>query len=139
MLAYAYILTHEGCPCVFWQDYYNWELGQAGYKSGIEALVRIHEDHAGGATSVLYVDDNLYIMQREGFGSQKGLIFVMNNRGDAWNGGQVRTKWNSTRFIPAAWRGRDDVSIPGEQWTRDDGWGEFYAPPRGYVVYVPEG
>lgn len=138
MLAYAFILTHEGYPCVFWQDYYIWDLGQAGYKSGIEALVRVHEDHAGGATSVLYCDDNLYIMQRSGIGAQRGLIFVMNNRGDGWSGTWVPTQWRSTRFVPAAWRGRDDNSVPLEHWTKDDGWGQFYAPPRGYTVYVPQ-
>jgi alpha-amylase len=30
MLAYAFILTHQGYPCVFWQDYYTWGLGLAG-------------------------------------------------------------------------------------------------------------
>jgi alpha-amylase len=138
MLAYAFILTHEGYPCVFWQDYYTWGLGQAGYTSGIAALVGIHEDHAAGTTSVLYCDDNLYIMQRSGFGAQRGLIFVMNNRGDSWNGAWVQTQWKNARFVPAAWRGRDDAGIPHEQWTQGDGWGEFYAPPRGYAVYVPK-
>src|SRR3989440_2166694 len=60
MLAYAFILTHEGYPCVFWQDYYTWGLGQEGEKSGIAALVRVHEDHAGGATSILHLDDDVY-------------------------------------------------------------------------------
>jgi alpha-amylase len=138
MLAYAFILTHEGYPCVFWQDYYNWDLAQQGYKSGIEALVKIHEDNAGGATSILYCDDNLYIMQRNGAGGQKGLVFVLNNRGNAWNGTWVQTQWSNTRFVPAAWRGRDDGSAPQEQWTQGHGWGEFYAPPRGYAVYVPQ-
>jgi alpha-amylase len=137
MLAYAVILTHEGYPCVFWQDYYNCGLGQPGYKSGIEALVRIHEDHAAGATSVLHVDDNLYIMQRNGMAEQKGLVLVLNNRGDGWNGARVVTKWSSTRFVPAAWRGRDDAGVPREQWTGPNGQGEFYAPPRGYAVYLP--
>jgi alpha-amylase len=139
MLAYAFILTHEGYPCVFWQDYYTWGLGEAGYKSGIATLVGIHEDHAAGATSVLYCDDNLYIMQRSGFGAQKGLIFVLNNGGNAWNGAWVQTQWQNTKFVPAAWRGRNDNGTPQEQWTRGDGWGEFYAPPRGYAVYVPQG
>ena len=30
LLAYAFILTHEGYPCVFWQDYFNWDLAPAG-------------------------------------------------------------------------------------------------------------
>lgn len=138
MLAYAFILTHEGYPCVFWQDYYTLNLGIAGEQSGIAALARVHEDHAGGETSILYVDDNLYIMQRGGVGAQKGLVFVMNNRGEAWNGAWVRTQWNNTRFVPAAWRGRDNAGIPREQVTQGNGWGEFYAPPRGYAVYLPQ-
>ena len=86
-MAYAFILTHEGYPCVFWQDYYTWGLGRPrGEHHGIAALVKVHEDHAGGATSVLHVDDDLYIMQRSGIDAQSGLVFVMNNRGRAWNG-----------------------------------------------------
>ncbi len=139
MLAYAFILTHEGYPCVFWQDYYTWGLEKPGEKDGIAALVAAHEEHAGGETAVLYVDDHLYVMQRNGFDRQKGLIFVLNNRGDAWNGAWVRTKWPNTAFVPIAWHGRDDAHEPQGQRTQEDGWGEFYAPPRGYAVYVPEG
>jgi len=137
MLAYAFILTHEGYPCVFWQDYFNWGLGFASEKTGIEALVRVHEGHAAGPTTILHVDDNLYIMQRTGMEGRQGLIFVLNNRGDAWNGARVKTQWNKKRFVPVAWRGRRDFDVPLEQWTREDGDGEFYAPPRGYVVYLP--
>jgi alpha-amylase len=137
MLAYAFILTHEGYPCIFWRDYYNDGLGRPGEANGIEALVKAHEFHAGGATTVLYCDNNLYIMQRSGVGAQRGLVFVLNNRGDSWNGAWVRTRWSNARFEPAAWRGQDNAGIPWEQRTRDDGWGEFYAPPRGYAVYVP--
>lgn len=139
MLAYAFILTHEGYPCVFWQDYYNWNLGQEGNKCGIAALVRVHEDFAGGATFVLYVDDHLYLMQREGFDKQKGLIFVINNRGDKWNGAKVKTQWRNTRFIPGAWRGSNDTGVPQEEWTDGNGFGDFWAPPRGYTVYLPQG
>jgi alpha-amylase len=38
MLAYAYILTHEGYPCVFWQDYFNYALAEPGRPGGIERL-----------------------------------------------------------------------------------------------------
>jgi alpha-amylase len=44
MLAYAFILTHEGYPCVFWKDYFNYGLAQVGYQSGIAALVGVHEN-----------------------------------------------------------------------------------------------
>jgi alpha-amylase len=79
MLAYAYILTHEGYPCVFWQDYYNWGLAREGESNGIAALMWVHEQYAGGPADILYCDDNLYIMQRRGYDTQKGLVFVFNN------------------------------------------------------------
>jgi alpha-amylase len=136
MLAYAYILTHEGYPCVFWQDYYNWGLAQEGNSSGIAALVKVHEQYAGGSTDIIYCDDELYIMQRRGGGEQKGLVFVLNNTA-RWNGRLVNTQWVSTRFVPVAWRGRDNSDTPSEKWTDGIGVSEFWAPPGGYVVYVP--
>ena len=137
MLAYAFILTHEGYSCIFWQDYYTWGLGQENNKSGIAALVRVHEDCAGGSSSILHLDDDLYIMQREGLGNQKGLILVLNNRGE-WNGASVKTRWQNTRLAPMAWRGKDDIGVPEDKWTGDTGWSDLWAPPRGYVVYVPQ-
>ena len=136
MLAYSYILTHEGYPCVFWQDYYNWNLAQEGSSNGIEALVKVHERYAGGNTDVLYCDDDLYIMQRHGKYKQKGLVFVLNNS-ERWNGRLIDTQWASTRFIPVAWWGRDNADAPEEKWTDGTGTAEFWAPPRGYVVYGP--
>jgi alpha-amylase len=137
LLAYAYILTHEGYPCVFWQDYFNWNLAQEGSRSGIAALVEVHEKHAGGGTRILHVDDDLYIMEREGNGAQHGLLFLLNNK-DAWNGVSVQTKWQSTQLLPAAWWGSSNTGMPDDKWTDGDGWAELWAPPRGYAVYVPQ-
>jgi len=136
MLAYAYILTHEGYPCVFWQDYYNWQLGREGENTGIAALVSTHEQYAGGGTTVLYCDDNLYIMQRQGYGAQQGLVFVLNNS-SVWAGNYVTTHWANTRFKPVAWYGTDSTNSPIEKFTDEYAGAEFWAPPRGYVVYVP--
>ena len=105
MLAYAYILTHEGYPCVFWQDYYNWDLAQEENNSGIAALIKVHEQYAGGRTDILYCDHDLYIMQRGGSGEQKGLIFVLNNSG-TWNGRLVNSLWVGTRFVPLGMAGK---------------------------------
>lgn len=137
MLAYAYILTHEGYPCVFWQDYYNYGLAQEGLNSGIAALVKVHEQYAGGSTDILYCDDDLYIMQRRGNEKQKGLIFVLNNT-RRWNGRLVSTQWASTHFIPIAWRGKDNTDTPSDKYSDGLGASEFWAPPRGYVVYTPQ-
>ncbi len=136
LLAYSYILTHEGYPCVFWQDYFNWNLGLENTPNGIAALIHVHETYAGGSTSVLYVDDNLYIIQRNGFGSQQGLIYVLNNSG-SWNGTWVQTQWQNRSFQPSAWWSSSTVDAPQQKQTNQDNWADFWAPPRGYAVYVP--
>jgi len=136
LLAYSYILTHEGYPCVFWQDYFNWNLGMENSPNGIAALVQVHENYAGGTTSVLYVDDNLYVIQRNGWGSQPGLIYVLNNAGN-WSGKWVQTQWKNRAFKTSAWWSSSANDAPQQKQTNADGWSDFWAPPRGYTVYVP--
>jgi alpha-amylase len=137
LLAYAYILTHEAHPCVFWRDYYNFGLAKGGTPHGISALVRAHEAYAGGASEVLWVDDDLYVMQRSGHDQQPGLILALNNRGDRWNGGWVSTRWHNVDLVPVAWWSGSDLSRPQDQRVFGDGRAEVWAPPRGYVVYAP--
>lgn len=138
ILAYSFILTHEGYPCVFWQDYYNWKLGEEGKPTGIAALVRAHEDHAGGLSSIIYIDNDLYIMQRSGWHEQSGLIYVLNNDRTQWRGHRVNTRWKNTQFKAVAYREAADGSVPQPPKTDGGGGAEFWAPPRGYAVYVPE-
>lgn len=136
MMAYAYILTTYGYPCVFWKDYFNYDLAQSNNKSGIDALIYVHENYAVGNKSILYVDDDLYIMQRKDDKSNNGLIFVLNNKG-TWNGTIVDTGWSGAKFKPVAWRGYNDANIPNQTFTDGNMKGQFWAPPRGYVVYAP--
>jgi alpha-amylase len=138
LLAYSYILTHEGYPCVFWHDYFNYNLALADTSNGISALVQAHEKYAGGAAQTLYLDDDLYIMQRPGYAEKPGLIYVLNNRGEAWHGAWVNTRWQNTIFEPVAWWGKSDRSRPLDQSAGSDGRGQFFAPARGYVVYAPK-
>jgi alpha-amylase len=138
LLAYSYILTHEGYPCVFWKDYYEYGLALPNSANGIDALIAAHERFAGGASDVLWVDDDLYIMQRRGWGDQRGLIYVLNNRGDGWNGDWVQTQWPDTAFEPVAWWSGADLSRPQRQVSQADARGQFWAPPRGYAVYAPQ-
>ena len=137
LLAYSFILTHEGYPCVFWKDYFTWGLAREGTANGIAALVSAHEKYAGGTTRVLHVDDELYVMERTGFGTQPGLVLVINNRGDRWNGAWVQTQWKNTRLVPIAWSGRNDNARPQDKWSAEDGRVDLWAAPRGYSVYVP--
>jgi len=136
LLAYSYILTHEGYPCVFWHDYFNHDLASADTPNGIAALVQAHEKYAGGAAQILHLDDNLYIMQRSGHEGAPGLIYVLNNRGEAWHGAWVGTQWRNAAFQPVAWWGRNDRARPADQFTGEDGRGQFFAAGRGYVVYA---
>jgi len=136
VLAYSYILTHEGYPCVFWHDYFNYNLALDGTLNGIAALVRAHEKYAGGGTQTLWLDDNLYIMQRSGYGDKPGLIYVLNNHGGDWRGSLVNTKWYNASFEPVAWWSKIDMARPIDQTTDRDGRAHFYAAPRGYAVYA---
>ncbi len=140
MLAYSFILVHEGYPCIFWYDYYNNGLGRGGTPNGIDALIDVHHTHAGGDSQILHADPDLYIMQRAGYKSdvvdQPGLIYVLNNLGDKWSGTSVKTQWKNTKFRPVAWDGHD-TAHPDERTTDAEGNAEFPAPPRGYAVYIP--
>jgi alpha-amylase len=82
------------------------------------------------------VDDNLYVMQRTGYGDKPGLVYALNNRGDNWNGRLVTTKFYNASFQPVAWWSKTDMARPINQSTDRDGRGQFYAPPRGYAVYA---
>jgi alpha-amylase len=136
LLAYSYILTHEGHPCVFWHDYFNYDLALEGTPNGIATLVRTHEHHAGGDTKTLWLDDDLYIMQRTGHEDKPGLIYVLNNHGEDWRGAMVNTQWINASFEPLAWWSKSDMARPINQTTDRDGRAHFYAAPRGYAVYA---
>ena len=137
LMAYSFILTHEGYPSVFWMDWYNFGLAKTGSPNGIAALMAAHERYAGGATQVLYADDNLYVMQRTGAGGPPGLVYVLNNLGDAWNGAIVQTQWQGVRFDPIAYGG-NDASRPDSKMTSADGHADFWAGPRGWAVYASQ-
>jgi len=136
LMAYSFILTHEGYPCVFWMDWYNLGLAKSGTPNGIEALVGVR-GFARGATQVLLAGDDLYIMQRCGDTISPGLVYVLNNRADSWNGATVQTQWHDVRFEPAAWGGHD-TGRPNSKRTSADGHGDFWAAPRGWAVYAPQ-
>jgi len=138
MLAYAFILTHPGYPCVFWRDYFTYNLALTGQPSGIDALITAHERYAGGDTIIRFISDDLYIMERLGWGDQPGLICVFNNRGAGWQGQWVQTNRSNTLYEPIAWRGRVNMDTPLDSRSAGDGRAQFWAPPRGYTVYVPK-
>jgi len=58
MLGYAYILTHPGVPCVFWEHFYDWNI-----KEQIVRLMQIRKKYAITSASklqILAAEVNLY-------------------------------------------------------------------------------
>jgi len=139
MMAYSFIMVHEGYPCIYWYDYYNNGLARPQAPNGIDALIDVHKRYAGGNSEILHCDPDLYIMQRvghQGWGlDQPGLVYVLNNLGNQWSGATVQTKWVNQRFKLVAWDGHD-IAYPNERTTDAEGKAEFAAPPRGFAVYV---
>jgi alpha-amylase len=65
LLAYAYILTSEGYPCVFYKDY-STDQFCFGLKPGIDTLIAIHERIAEGATVQRFKDFDVFAYERTG-------------------------------------------------------------------------
>lgn len=122
MLAYAYILTHEGYPCVFYMDYEEWLD-----KDKLNNLIWIHNNLAGGSTSILHVDNDEYIARRNGY-NNNGLIVYINNS-DSWQERWVSTNWYSTQIKDytghSSW----------EPVTQSGSWVKIQAPPNSYSVW----
>lgn len=62
-LAYAYILTAEGLPCVFYKDY-STDPGCLGLKPIIDNLIWIRENMAEGPTQQRWKDTGVFAFER---------------------------------------------------------------------------
>jgi alpha-amylase len=65
LLAYAYILTSEGYPCVFYRDY-STDPNCFGLKHKIDRLISIHERVAAGETLQRFLDAGVFAFERLG-------------------------------------------------------------------------
>ena len=153
MLAYAFILTYQGYPQLFWKDYFDYGLARgggsgAGKGNGIAPLLWCREKLAGGSPriSVLKGDDGqLIVYQSDGSSAAKpGYIVVINTNPSSWRGARVRTddSFLLGRTLKAyAW----SSTVAGQNYQPDnqavdaDGWTQVYAPPRGYAVFSASG
>jgi len=122
-MAYAYILTHEGYPSVFWMDWVDLNL-----RNQLKALVQIHNQCAKGTTSLLYVDEDIYIAQRNG---NPGLIIGLNDHPNDWKTISITTKWSNTILY-------DQSSQSPSFTTNSQGIGEISIPPTSYVIFTPD-
>ena len=64
-LGYAYVLTAEGYPCVFYKDY-STDPGCYGLKPVIDPLIWIHENLAAGPTQQRWKDNGVFAYERLG-------------------------------------------------------------------------
>ncbi|MFV8326713.1 alpha-amylase [Flavobacterium sp. ZS1P14] len=122
-LAYAYILTHEGYPTIFYRDYEEWLN-----KTKMNNLIWIHNNKATGTTSILYADTDEYIARRNGYNGNPGLIVYINNS----------STWQE-RWVPTNWTNAQIKDFTGNStWfptTQGDTWVKIQCPPNGYSVW----
>lgn len=124
-LAYAYILTHEGYPTIFYRDYEEWLD-----KERLNNLIWIHNNKATGTTSILYADNDEYVARRNGWNGNPGLIVFLNDSGN-WLERWVPTNWYNTQI-------KDYTGHSG--WyptTQSGGWVKIQAPPHSYSIWSP--
>jgi alpha-amylase len=124
-LGYAYILTSEGYPSVFWKDYYEY-----GMKRIIDPLVWIHEKLADGSTEYRWADEDLLVYERRG---KRGLLVGLND-----NASSGRSEWVSTAFSGNV-QLHDYTGNGPDIWTAGDGRVQISVPANSYVAYAPAG
>jgi alpha-amylase len=137
MLAYAYVLTSEGYPCVFYRDY-STAPGAYGLKPRLDPLVWIHEKIAGGRTQQRYKSDDIFAYERMGreIGGKNLLVGLTDN------GASPQTITVDTGFGPNA--ALHDYTGNGPDITTDgDGKATITIPANandnGYVCYAEVG
>lgn len=122
-LAYAYILTHEGYPTMYYRDYEEWLN-----KERLNNLIWIHNNKATGTTSILYTDNDEYIARRNGYNGNPGLVVYINNS----------SNWEE-KWIPTNWPNAQIKDFTGNSsWlptTQGDKWVKIQCPPNSYSVW----
>ena len=154
-MAYAYILTHEGRPCIFYPHYYgvtqvdahdsnNTVTAPTSLKEDINKLLFVRKTYLGSSLEVLseignpYPSGdtyNVYVARRQGNGSKNGAIIVLNNNDSSSKGLWV----DSTPSGYQDWANETLVNAfnPSETTTvYSDGRVFVSAPARGYAVWV---
>ncbi|KAA1248110.1 alpha-amylase [Aquimarina sp. RZ0] len=93
LLAYSYILTHDGYPTIFYLDYEN-----ESFKEPIKKLITIYNTIADGDIEIIIASEDEYIMKRNGNGDNPGLILYMNisNRTKQF---EVTSNWANKTLI----------------------------------------
>ena len=153
MIAYAIIMTYQGYPCIFWEDYFNYGLATgggngSGWGNGINQLVWCREKLAGGGPNIQVLessDPQCLIYGSYGYSSSSpGYIVIINTNPTKWKGYTVTTGngYLKNQTLKAyAWSSTvsgQNVQ-PNNQWCDGNGNVQVWAAPRGYAVYSVNG
>ncbi|MBO4752970.1 MAG: hypothetical protein J5543_00085 [Bacteroidales bacterium] len=154
-MAYAYILTHEGTPCMFYPHFYavtqydvdNKSLevtAPANLQQAIRQLIDIRRQYLGGTLTVLTetghpepagITRHVYVARRQGNGTKDGAIIMLNNHNtDTLS---ITINVNNDGFTD--WSGQTLVNLlnPKQVSTvSSDGSATLTAPNRGYSIWV---
>ncbi|MFN3660288.1 MAG: alpha-amylase domain-containing protein [Brevinematales bacterium] len=153
MMAYAFILTYQGYPCIWWKDYYNYGLATGGgagtgWGNGIKQLVWVREKLGGGGPQIEILksnDGDFIIYGSKGYStSSPGYIVIINDHPTQWKGAWVQTgnSYLKGKTLKAyAWSSTVSGQNyqPQNKYCDANGWVEVWAAPRGYAVYSVDG
>jgi alpha-amylase len=130
LLGYAYILTTEGYPVVFYKDY-STDAGCYGLKQAIDNLVWIHENLANGETVYRWKDPQFVVYERIDFPNL--LVGLNNEMFGGWKTVTVQTGFGPDTHL------HDYTGRAGDVWTDGQGKVTIGIPPnnngQGYVCY----
>jgi alpha-amylase len=120
-LMYAYILTGEGYPCVFYKDWLDPAL-----QKELKVLIPFHNEHAHGPINILYSDEDIYAMSRDDF------IFILNDNGATGKDiGDVQTPFKNAKLVNE----RDNITV----YTDKNGYAinyKLWAPANNFSIWV---
>ncbi|KAA3615370.1 MAG: DUF1939 domain-containing protein [Calditrichaeota bacterium] len=156
-MAYAYTLTHEGRPCIFYPHFYavtQIDAHNSAYqvtaptslKTDIKKLIHVRKNYLGGTLAVLSEVGNpwpsgdtyhVYVARRQGNGTRDGAIIAINNHDSSTKGLWVDsspsgfTNWANSTLVNAF----DNTETTT---VYSDGRVWIPAPSRGYAVWVKQ-
>jgi alpha-amylase len=130
LLGYAYILTAEGYPCVYYKDY-STDPGCYGLKAPLDNLIWIHENLANGLTVNRWRDFQFIVYERLGWPNL--LVGLNNDMSNSWKTVTVATAFGANTQL------HDYSGHAGDVWTDWQGNATIGIPPNnngaGYVCY----
>ncbi len=134
LLAYAFILTAQGYPCVYYKDY-SQDSGCYGLKPQLDNLIWIHENLANGSSVYRWADFQFVVYERTG--APNLLVGLNNDPSNEWKTVTVQTAFGANAHL------HDYSGHAGDVWTDGQGRVTIGLPPNrnglGYVCYSRAG